>query len=81
MKPKFLLLLLLIPLLHGMFSTKEIPKNHATNMMDVSTEDMVYNSFSQKEEVPGEPIDCYGQIITWEPLIPKAMGTIMHGVN
>ena len=48
---------MLIPLLHGMFTKKEIPKNHATNMMDMSIEDIVYNSFSQQEETPGEPID------------------------
>ena len=35
MKPKFLLLML-IPLLHGMFTTKETLNNHATNMMDMS---------------------------------------------
>ena len=63
MKPKFLLLML-IPLLHGMFTTKEIPKNHATNMMDMSIEDIVYNSFSQQKETPGEPIDL-GLSVLW----------------
>ena len=63
MKPKFLLLML-IPLLHGMFTTKETPNNHATNMMDMSIEDIVYNSFSQQEETPGEPIDL-GLSVLW----------------
>ena len=63
MKPKFLLLML-IPLLHGMFTTKETLNNHATNMMDMSIEDIVYNSFSQQEETPGEPIDL-GLSVLW----------------
>ncbi len=63
MKPKFLLLML-IPLLHGIITTKEIPKNQATNMMYMSIEDIVYNSFSPQEETPGEPIDL-GLSVLW----------------
>ena len=71
MKPKFLLLML-IPLLHGMFTTKETLNNHATNMMDMSIEDIVYNSFSQQEEMPGEPkeivCECGGRSKKTRPL-------------